>query len=54
MFFKHTELVRIVKDFSREVLLDVDPRSDTHLNFSYLKMKVGVCDADVIRPFRKH
>jgi hypothetical protein len=36
-FFKHSVFLRIAEDLSRGVLLAVDPRSDTHLDFSYLE-----------------
>jgi Domain of unknown function (DUF4283) len=52
-FFKNNEFMRIADDLSGGVLLDIDPRSDTHLDFSYLIMKVGVANVDVILPFRK-
>jgi hypothetical protein len=52
-FFKRIEFERIAEELSGSTLLEVDPRSSNHLDFSYLRLKVGVADVDIIPPFRK-
>jgi Zinc knuckle len=52
-FFKKFEFERIADELSGSLLLEVDPRSSNHLDFTSLRLKLGVSDLDVIPPFRK-
>jgi Domain of unknown function (DUF4283) len=52
-FFKKFEFERIADELSCSILLEVDPRSSNHLDFSFLRMKLGISDIDVIPLFRK-
>jgi hypothetical protein len=52
-FFRDEEFKRIVDDLGGGILLDVDPRSSYHLDFCYLRLRIGMCDRDVIPKYRK-
>lgn len=52
-FFKPVEYLRIVDSLSGGILLDVDRKVIDHIDFRVLRMKVGVCDKEVIPPLRK-
>jgi Domain of unknown function (DUF4283) len=52
-FFKKYEFERIADDLSGSILLDVDPRNSNHHDFSFLRIKIGIADIEVIPPFRK-
>jgi Domain of unknown function (DUF4283)/Zinc knuckle len=52
-FFKTQEFERISNDLGGGVLLEVDPRSGNHYDFTILRLRVGVCDREVVPPFRK-
>jgi Domain of unknown function (DUF4283)/Zinc knuckle len=52
-FFKDEEFKRIADDLGGGILLDVDPRSGYHLDFCYLRLRIGVCDREVIPKYRK-
>jgi hypothetical protein len=51
--FKPEEQRRLADDLGGGILLDVDPRSGYHLDFTYFRMKIGVCDRDVILKYCK-
>jgi hypothetical protein len=42
IFFKKYEFERIAVELSDSLLLEVDPRSSNHLNFTSLRLKLGV------------
>jgi hypothetical protein len=52
-FFKKIEFKRITDELSGSILMEVDLRSSNHLDFSYLRLKLGVADTYIIPPFRK-
>jgi Domain of unknown function (DUF4283) len=52
-FFKKNEFERIADDLSGSILLDVDPRNSNHHDFSFLRIKIGIANIEVIPPFRK-
>jgi hypothetical protein len=52
-FFKKFEFECITKELSGSTLLEVDPRSSNHLDFSYLRLKVRGADLEVLSPFHK-
>jgi hypothetical protein len=52
-FFKKNEFERIADDLSGSILLDVDLRNSNHHDFSFLRIKIGIADIEVIPPFRK-
>jgi hypothetical protein len=52
-FFKKYEFERIADELSGSLLLEVDPRSSNHLDFTSLRLKLRVSDLEVIPPFRK-
>jgi hypothetical protein len=52
-FFKKKEFERITDDLEGGLLMEVDPRSGNHYDFSVLRMRVGVCDRDIVPSFRK-
>jgi Zinc knuckle len=52
-FFKRTEFERLADDLGGGILMEVDPRSGNHYDFYVLRMRVGVCDRDIIPPYRK-
>jgi Domain of unknown function (DUF4283) len=51
--FKPEEFHNIANDLGGGVFLDVDPRSSYHLDFNYLRLKIGVFDRDIIPEYRK-
>jgi hypothetical protein len=53
ILFKPKEFQRLTDDLGRRVPLDVDPRLGYHLDFTYLRIKVGLCDRGVIPTYRK-
>jgi Domain of unknown function (DUF4283)/Zinc knuckle len=46
--FKPEEFQKIAHDLGGGTLLDVDPRSSYHLDFNYVRLKIGVCDKEII------
>jgi Domain of unknown function (DUF4283)/Zinc knuckle len=51
--FKPEEFQKIAQDLGGGTLLDVDPRSGYHLDFNYVRLKIGVCDKETIPEYRK-
>jgi Domain of unknown function (DUF4283) len=43
-FFNKHEFEIIAYDLGGGILLEVDPRSNNHYDFSVLRMKVGICE----------
>jgi hypothetical protein len=52
-FFKRTEFERLADDLGGGIFMEVDPRSGNHYDFCVLRMRVDVCDRDIIPPYRK-
>jgi hypothetical protein len=51
--FKKFEFERIVDELSGSLLLELDPRSNNHLYFTTLRLKLGIADIKLIHLFRR-